>query len=145
MHIAIFNIFFDRYCYCYCNCSEHYCQCLGLYTYKFGSLKVEEYSTKTFGCSLISNAETICSNSIWIFYCKFPCMYSISKWKKKYFQIFTFSPFLDHYVFFPWHIYFIWEESWFKIDYVFICQKRHMQSHFISVMSFGKFWLKKKW
>ena len=61
-----------------------------------------------------------------------------------YFQTFTFSPFLDHYVFFPWHIYFIWEESWFKIDYVFICQKRHMQSHFISVMSFGIFWLKKK-
>ena len=65
-----------------------------LYTYKCGSLKVEEYSTKTFGCSLNSNAETICSNSIWIFYCKFPCMYSISKWKKNIFlDIYFFSIF----------------------------------------------------
>ena len=39
-----------------------------LYTYKCGSLKAEEYSTKTFSCSLNSNAETICSNSIWIFF-----------------------------------------------------------------------------
>ena len=32
------------------------------------ALRVEEYSTKTLGCSLNSNASTICSNSIWIFY-----------------------------------------------------------------------------
>ena len=34
---------------------------------KCGSLKVEEYPMKTIGWSLDSNAETICSNSIWIF------------------------------------------------------------------------------
>ena len=32
------------------------------------ALRVEEYSTKTLGCSLNSNASTICSNSIWIFF-----------------------------------------------------------------------------
>ena len=38
---------------------------------KHRSTKVEEYSIKTWGQSLNSNAETISSNSIWIFYLSF--------------------------------------------------------------------------